>query len=144
MSRFRLVPVLWDLCKAEVFFVSNCAAERKVFIQLGMKFSGHENKDTITWDSQTEMWGGVVHEQRILILTYMLHVSVGLEKLQGQSKEVCGSLWRQGGAVSGAIPLSSPFGELKSRVVQKSMVRSCRVMAKLQRWLGSRCRRARN
>ena len=92
-----------------------------------------------------QMWGGVVHEQRILILTCMLHVSVGLEKLWGQPKEVCSSPWREGGAVSGAIPLSSPFRELsKSRVVQKSMVESCGIMARLQRWLGSRCRWAQN
>lgn len=65
----------------------------------------------------------------------MLRVSVGLEKLQHQPKAVWPSSWREGEAFSGAIPLSSPFGELnKSRVVWKSMVRSCRIMARLQ-WL---------
>lgn len=84
-------------------------------------------------------------EQRILILTCKLHVSVDLEKLQGQPQGVCSSAWREGEAVSGAIPSLSPFGDFsKGRVVQKNMVKSCEIMARLQRWLGSGCRQAQN
>lgn len=38
----------------------------------------------------------VMHEQMILILTCMLHVSVGLEKLQCQPKAVWPFSWREG------------------------------------------------
>lgn len=65
-----------------------------------------------------------MNRERVLILTSMLHVNVGLEKLQGQPEEVYNSPWKEGETVSGAISLFSPFGELsKGRVVQKSIVR---------------------
>lgn len=61
-------------------------------------------------------------EQMIFILTCMLHVSVGSEKLQCQPKVVWLSSWREEGAFLGAIPLSSPLVELnKNRVIWKSM-----------------------
>lgn len=96
------------------------------------------------------MWGGVVHEQRILNLTHVLHVSAGLQKLHPKGvtlghPKVCSSAWREGGAVSDTVPLSSPFRLLsKSTVVRKSMVKSCRIVARPQRWLGGRCEWAQN